>query len=323
MFFFGRERYLIDWAVGAIVKRYINPATEALEYSKIQGADATWTEIYNSCETLPMFSEKRVVLVSDFPPLAGVKSKSMPEADEKALADYIKAIPESTLLIFTGETADKRRRLYKAIESGGGVYDFGPLSRALLTGTVEKRLSQAGKRARSTAISQFIDHTGYFDKETEYTLFNLENDIKKAVSHAVGEEVTAEDFLSVMSGNIDTDVFAMLDAVSRGNKPEAFVRLHNILDSGERAYGLLALICSQFEIMVSAREMRDEGRPTALIQKELGVHEFRLKKALQFSESYSIEQLKRILANGYEVDKNIKSGLLGETLALEMFIAGI
>lgn len=321
MLFFGRERYLIDWAVGAIVKRYVNSATQALEYSKIQGESMTLAELQNSCETLPMLSEKRVVLVSDFPPFSGAKSKYMTEADEKALAEYLKEIPQSTLLIFTAETADKRRKLYKTIERLGGAYEFGPLFRPLLIATIKKRLSQAGKEAKSSAISQFIDHTGYFDKETQYTLFHLENDIKKAVAHAWGSEVTAEDFLSVVSGNMDTDVFAMLDAVSRGEKSEAFVRLHNILDSGERVYGLLALICSQFEIMVSAQEMREEGRPIGLIQKELGVHEFRLKKALQFAQGYSLSRLRQILANAYQVDQNIKSGLLEESLALEMFIA--
>lgn len=323
MVFFGREQYLIDWAIGAIVKKYINPATAALEYSKMNGAEVTWQDIQSSCETLPMLSEKRVVLISDFGPLTGAKSKNIGEDEEKALADYVKDLPETTLLIFTSETADKRKRLYKAIADCGGAYEFGPLSRALLTGTIEKRLAQAGKRARSSAISAFIDHTGYFDKDTEYTMFNLENDLKKAVAHAVGEEVTAEDFLGVVAGNIDTDVFAMLDAVSRGNKPEAFLRLHNLLDSGENAYKLLSLICSQFEIMVSARELQEEGATVPVIQKTLGVHEFRLKKALQCSERYSIARLKEILAGAYEVDKNIKSGLLDQRLALEMFVAEI
>lgn len=323
LFFYGKEQYLIDWAVGAIVNRYVNPATAALEYSKLNGVDTTWAEIQNSCETLPMFSERRVVLVSDFPPISGGKSRNFSENDEKDLADYVKQLPETTLLIFTGESADKRKKLYKAIADQGGAYEFGPLTRALLTGTIEKRLAQAGKRARAQAISAFIDHTGYFDKDTDYTMFNVENDLKKAIAHAVGEEVNAEDFMGIVAGNIDTDVFAMMDFISRGNKPEAFVRLHNILDSGESVYKLLALICSQFEIMLSAKEMREEGQPVAVIQKTLGVHEFRLKKALQFAEPYSVERLRKILKSAYEVDKNIKTGLLDQTLALEMFVAEI
>ena len=323
LFLFGKEQYLVDWAISAIVKKYVNPATAALEYAKLNGPDVTWGEIHNSCETLPMFSEKRVVLITDFPPLSGGKSRNVSESDEKELAEYVKNLPDTTILIFTGETADKRKKLYKAIADLGGAYEFGPLTRALLTGTIEKRLAQAGKKARSSAISAFIDHTGYFDKDTDYTMFNVENDLKKAIAHAVGEEVTTEDFLGIVAGNIDTDVFAMMDFLSRGNKTEAFVRLHNILDSGESVYKLLALICSQFEIMLSAREMREEGHSAAVIQKTLGVHEFRLKKALQCSEAYSVERLKKILWNAYQVDKNIKTGLLEQTLALEMFVAEI
>ena len=71
LFLFGKEQYLVDWAICAIVKKYVIPATAALEYAKLNGPDVTWGEIHNSCETLPMFSEKRVVLITDFPPLSG------------------------------------------------------------------------------------------------------------------------------------------------------------------------------------------------------------------------------------------------------------
>ena len=69
--------------------------------------------------------------------------------------------------------------------------------------------------------------------------------------------------------------------------------------------------------------MRDEGMGLSQIQKALGVHEFRVKKALGVTEKYSAAGLKKILSKAYEIDGNIKTGLLDQTLALELFIAEI
>ena len=69
--------------------------------------------------------------------------------------------------------------------------------------------------------------------------------------------------------------------------------------------------------------MREEGLKPPQMQKILGVHEFRIKKAMSVTEKYSREGLKRILSKAYEIDGNIKNGLLEQTLALELFIAEI
>ena len=44
---------------------------------------------------------------------------------------------------------------------------------------------------------------------------------------------------------------------------------------------------------------------------------------MSVTEKYSREGLKRILSKAYEIDGNIKNGLLEQTLALELFIAEI
>lgn len=323
LFFYGREGFLARWAVGALVKKYVNPAVMAMEFSSLDGKTVTIDEIKNCCETLPMMSARKVVLISDFPPLYGEKSKSFSEGDEKELADYLKKLPETTLLLFTGPSVDKRKKLFKSLSEKGKVYEFSELPEKQLISFIQKRLNLAGKTARATAVSSFIRQTGYYDKDTDYTLYNVENDIKKAISLSSREEITVEDFGATVAGNIDTNVFAMLDAVSRDRKEDAFLLLHNILDSGENTYKLLALVCGQFELMLSASEMKEEDLSFSEMQKQLGVHEFRLKKALQSAESYSVSRLRRILRSAYEVDKNIKTGVLEQRLALEMFIAEI
>lgn len=321
LFLYGKETYLVNWALDQIVKEYVNPACRELDFSVLDSSEVNLSDIVNCCETLPMLSPRKVVLLRDFVPLSGTKRRGFSEEDEKSLAAYLLDIPQSTLLIFTAESADKRKKLCKNIAEAGQLYDFCTLDEKQLKGFIAKRLKAAEKTARLSAISQFIAHTGYYDKETDYTLYNLENDIKKALAYSAGPELTTEELLGTVAGNIDTNVFAMLDAVSRNAKEEAYKMLHNILNSGENFYKLLGLLCSQFELMLSVKEMRAEAMTQQAMVKQLGVHEFRVKKAVQFAEAYSLPQLRGILKRIYEIDKHIKTGMLEQTLAMELLIA--
>ena len=72
---FGREKYLIRWACEQIRKRYVMSAAELFDFVKIDGSSEDTGRISEACETLPMLSEKRVVLVSDFDESSGEAMK--------------------------------------------------------------------------------------------------------------------------------------------------------------------------------------------------------------------------------------------------------
>ena len=314
---YGREEYLIRWAVDAIIKKYVSEMTRDMNFSGLDGTAVTFDQIKSSCETLPFLSEKRVVVLSDFKLMEGGKTKGFDEDGEKLLSDYLKKLPEHCILIITSEGADKRKKLYKAVSECGGVYEFGELDEKSLKSYIEKRFKEAGKTVKSAVIARLIEASGYYDKETDYTLYNLENDIKKAVSYNEETEIGFETVEQTVSGNIDTNVFAMIDSLGNNHKEDAYQI------SGEKEYKLLALLCSHFEIILSVKEMKEDGRSFAEMKELLGIHEFRIKKAAMFAEKHTVASLRKILQKAYEIDKNIKTGLLESSLALELFFSEI
>ena len=143
------------------------------------------------------------------------------------------------------------------------------------------------------------------------------------IAYSEGEEILLSDVLATVSGNLETSVFAMLDAISIGRKNEAYLLLNSLLSSGENLYMILSLIASQFEIILEVKELKEEGKNLSEIQSILQIHEFRIKKAMSFADRYSVKSLKQILIKVYEIDKSIKTGLLEQSFALELFIAQI
>jgi len=323
LLFYGEEQYLVNWAINEISKKYLNDLCRELNIYKIEGNTVTIDEIKNNCETLPIMSDSRITIINDFDILDGKKTKGFKEEDEKLLIEYFKEIPESSFLILTANSIDKRKKIYKAISECGSVYQFTKLDEKQLKAFIVKKFKEAKKTASTIIIDELIGISGYYDKDTDYTLYHLENDIKKVIAHNDGPEIMIADIAKLVSGNISTDIFAMIDSLSKDKKDEALQLLHNLLVYGEKEYKILALICSQFELIMAVKEMKEEGKLFGEIVKVLGIHEFRIKKASIYAERYTLKHLRKVLLKAYEVDKNIKTGLLEPSLALEIFISEI
>ena len=231
------------------------------------------------------------------------------------------------LIITAGEDPDPKKKdkpvLYGTVIECGSIYDFKVLSETDLKKFVMKRLRGMGKAISSRALNTLISSSGYYNKDVDYALYNLENDIKKIVALAEGGEITESDVINGISDNIEHAVFKMLDAISQNRKDTAFRLLNDMLRSGEPAMRILANITGQLELMLEVRECLSAGMNQKAIPKAVGAHEYRVHKAVKFSSGYNEKELRRILVNAFETDVRIKSGILDDKLALEMLIAEI
>ncbi len=319
----GKEQYLVDFGLEAIVNRYVNPAAKMIDFVRFTEENASFEAVREACETLSMFSDRHIVAVAGFSPLESGKWKGFTETDEAALTAYAEDIPEGTILILTCGVPDKRKKLYQKIASVGSVYEFDTLSAPDLRSFIIRQMKAAGKYCTESVLSEMIADSGYYHKETDYTLYNLVNDLKKIIAYAEGEEITSGDVLAVISGSLETYIFALIDSITNGRRGEAFHLFYNILGSGESASRILSAIVSQYEFILDVKELRDQGLSKDAIAGELKVHEFRVKKALGLSERYTAERLRRVLCLAYDVDRNIKSGQVTQELAMELLLASV
>jgi len=323
---YGKEQFQVDWAQSLLIDKYINPAVRELDVTTFQEKPSA-NEIINSCETLTMISERRVVIIPDCGFFNEKKSDSEKtdkqakhDTDTEILVEYIPSLPETTLLIFRAEKASKRLKLYKAIEKKGKAYDFQQLQLADLKGFILKRFNKAGKHANDRVIQEIIDLSGYYNRETDYTLFNLENDLAKIIAHSDGSEISSLDVMHTLSGDLDTYVFSLVEALGTGDKGEALALFNNMAVSGENVFKILGLLASQYELILDIRELLDKGADPRKIPAMLGVNEFRVRKASYTAGRYSAAALRKVLKRLYAVDKHIKTGLLEPALAMEYFI---
>lgn len=324
----GKEEYLIRFYSEAIIKKYIADACRLMDLVTLEGEALTAERIMEALETVSLMSERKVVFLPDFSPAAGKPLKGFGESDIKKLIDGFGDIPEGAMLLITASESDDARstknKVRTAVEKHGRVYDFQPLNDVQLKSFIEKRFKAADKIYSPSVVRLIMSESGYGNKAIDYGLYSLENDLRKIIAYSGEEEIiTAADIGAVMSSNPENNVFAMLDALGRNRKDEAFRLLYNLLNAGTPVFNLLRMITNQLELILSLKEMKEDGASPAEMQKQLGIHQFRVKKALPLTGRYSAEDLRDMLCAAYEVDENIKTGLMDGQMALEYFIAGI
>ena len=325
----GKEDFLVDWSVSFLKGKLLSPATQALDLVSYSEGPVDAYELIASCETVPMMSQRKVVIASGLDILSAQSPKDINTEGLNALAAYIPKLPESTLLIFTCGKPNKTKALYKAIQKCGIIYDFTPLDDATLSGWMAKRLRAAGKAADPKDLIVFARTCGYGDVERTYTLHNLENDIKKAIAGTDHQVLSLDDLMQSAAGQAELNAFKLLDSAFSGRKDDAFGILNATIDvqqpSKEQGVILsfLGLLCSQLEIMLEARERGGRDGDPYSIASAMGANPYRIRKAMDASSRKKYSELKASLAAAYDIEKDFKSGQIDAYLALELFIAGL
>ena len=350
---YGREQFLVDWAVKALRDKYVNKVTEVMDY-QVLDPDADADTLAAAIQTLPMMSERRVVVTRDLPVLSSSRAKGYTSDDIDSLADLISRSKSSgegpapslfggaglmgeaceedpgmtgggTLCIMSSEEIDGRGKIVKALKKYGSVYEFDSLSTEELQAFAAKRFHAAGLKIGRREMDFLIRETGYGNRESDYRLFNFDNDIKKIIACTDGQYVTRDAIAETVIGDSDTFIFDLLDGISGNDKSRAFQILGTRLAKDQyEAMSVTGAICSQIEIMYEARELSIRaGMNPRDIAAHTGLNEYRVRKALGYANRYSLEKLRSMLENIYDVNKNIINGLMEPRLALEMFIAGI
>jgi len=315
----GVEQLLINLAVDYIINNFLNPAFSDFDLARLDGNAARTEDLTEVFETMP-YGERKIVCLYNAPHFYGDQKQKRdgPKISHEDFLTFLGNIPTNVCMILVTDKVDKRKSLYKNTKYS---YEFAKLERSMLRGFIEDRYASEGVKIANPTINTLVELTGYLDKDSDYTLMQINNDIRKTIAHSNGNEVGKSDVTAVVSATLNTIVFALSDAVSRRKIGEAFMILHDLLISGSNnVFSLLGLLFSQLETTLKIRDLIDRGFSKPEIQQMLGIDNFRLRVLMEHAAGYTTAQLRRIVRNAYEVDNNIKTGLLDQDLALEMFI---
>ncbi len=326
---YGSETYLIDKGREALKNAVVTSFPE-LNYIQLEGEKLEADTLSAACETFPFGSEKRLVVVRDLRILkakgeGGEEEGDAPGMDAQPFIDVISNINNTTcLLLVSYGNVDKRKKIVNILKKQGAVYEFGRVERDDLSQWIRNVFDKNGKKIGYKELHYFIDSIGYLDKNGSKNMYDVENEMKKIIGFmGDSKDVCIEHIEALVPRNIEKDIFKLINACAERDFGRSLRVYSDLLLEGESSFGILALLANQIKNIIRVSELRGKRQEAGSIARVLKIHEYTVKLCIKYSSSIKRQLLQSALGKCLDTELNIKSGRMGERLAMEMLLAGL
>ena len=301
---YGPEDYLRSQYRDLLLKALI-PEGDEMNLTRFSGKDTDETALISQAETMPFFADRRVILAED---TGFFKNKT------EDLASYLEKLPDYLVLIFSEKEADKRTKTFKAIQKYGHVTEFDVQNEDTLVRWIFTRMKKEGKKITSADMQRFLAAAGS-------DMANIDNELNKLLSYCAGKEViTGEDIDAVCTPQLTGQIFDMVRAVTERKQKEALDLYYDLLALKEPPMRILYLIARQYDQLLRIRSMAGEGMPQQEIASRAGVPPFVVRRSMNLIRQYPEERLQEILQELVQMEEDVKTGKLDDTLSVELAI---
>ncbi len=263
------------------------------------------------------------------------------KADDDVIEEMILAsFPEQTFLIFAAASADKRKKIFKAVQKRGRVVECSvrherrgsALEKSFFEGRVRQALSNVGKTITPSAMQKMYTRSGS-------DLRQLHSEIDKLIAY-LGErrEINVEDVDALFNDVHEAEFFDFTNALRSADIAKCLPALHENLKIVSHPLQTLATVANEVRRLMVARELlfttfRRTWKPAMSYErfvpilagirqdtpgaKEKGkfnlltINDYALYTLLRDSQKFTLEKLIGIMEAILDADVLIKSSRLG------------
>ena len=321
----GQDDYTLGHSLEEIKRSIGDQTLLVANTTTLDGYQVTLDQLKTVCETVPFLAEKRLVIVTGLLERFEPKDKSSrrrknthktnQQDNYKSLAAYITEIPDSTILVLIDSRVKSNNPLFREISTKAEVKSFPLLRDTKLRQWIQKYVANEGGSISHQAVNLVAKLVGS-------NLRTMANEINKLLLFASGRRIEEEDVSLVVIQAQEANVFTMVDAILGFKAKLAEQSLQQLLQRGAAPAYLLVMLSRQAQLIVRAKELRNQRKPDTEIQNRLGlIAEFALRRTLEQADRYSLERLKQLYHKLLEADLSIKTGRYDGELTLNILIA--
>jgi DNA polymerase-3 subunit delta len=292
-YFHGDEPYLIERGVKLLLNRTVSPDSRDFNLDVFYGKECRGDEIATAGQTLPMFADRRVVLVK--------RSGELTAAALEILTEYVSDPSPSTCLIFEGEKIDQRKKFFVEMKKHGNLVEFKRLYENQLGPFIREEAASFGKKLEAQALELLIYLVGN-------NLQELAAEIEKVATYiGVRDTIKMADIREIVSDTKVDSIFELTDAIGEKDLGKALRNLNTILRDGEAPLMVLAMLTRHFRQLWRVKELCVKGVPSQEIGKAAGINPYFVKGILEQTRNYRISEFKGIFECFFEVDLALKT----------------
>jgi len=275
----------------------------------LEGEALTYGDFAAQVQAMPLLASSRLIIIRD---IFACKNR---EVLDKIKEDLGK-ISESTVVIFTqtGEP-DKRLGLFKALNKPKISKYFKQVSPLEIIKFIKDEVALRGGGIEPKAAEMLADYVGT-------DLWQLDNEVEKLTVYCGKRQIEKEDVEKLVSKNVTSNVFEMINDLTAGRKARALCGLEDLLTTGEPPLKILAVVNYQFRSIAQVKEAAEKSQNQYAISKEAGMAPFQVARILPILKNFSWPRIAQIYQKLVQTDLEIKTGETNGAAGLKDFILG-
>lgn len=299
-FLYGEESFLVDRAARMLLEKAIDASLKDFNLNVYFGNESKGVDIVDSAQTLPMFADRRAVLVK--------RAEQLKAEALEVLLPYIQKPSDSTCLMLTGTKIDQRKKFFLELKKHGVLVEYKRLYDNKLAGFIQTESAGHGKPIDAAAAELLAALTGN-------NLQELSSQLEKLVIYAGNRErISVDDVRTMASSSKAFTAFELAKFLGFRDLPNSIRSLDALFLNGEEAPMMLGALTQHFRKLWRVRELIDAKKPQADIGRELNIHAFFLGEIVQQARNFRRNELKKIFDEFYRCDVESKSGGLPYSL---------
>ncbi|PIT99840.1 MAG: DNA polymerase III subunit delta [Bdellovibrionales bacterium CG10_big_fil_rev_8_21_14_0_10_45_34] len=302
----GEEMFLVGRVLEAIEKAADLGAMVDFNRDVIYGSQFDLARFQESLSMLPMMSPRRLVVLRDAHQL---KAKVLEE-----LIEPLSDLEDTVTVVLHFSKVDQRTRFYKALAAKAMFIQLGT--------PYENEMPQWIQWiAKENGVSFDDQSVAYIHQYVGCGLLETESEIKKIAAYiSPKNQATYADVRHVISSVRVHTIFAFTQAVGEKDLVASLYCLAQLLQNGESAVGIVAMVARHLRIIEAVADGQRSGLSTAQLASRAGIAPMFLKEYLAQSSAWSKARPKDALEVVLTTDRALKSSPVSSHIWLENMV---
>ena len=293
-YLYGEESFLLERTTRSLLDRAIDPSLKDFNFNVFYGNESKGVDILDAAQTLPMFAERRAVLVK--------RAENLTAAACEVLLSYLHNPAPGTCLIFTGTKIDQRKKFFLDLKKHGTLVEFKRIYDNKLSSFIQGESLVHGKPIESAAADLLSFLIGN-------NLQELSSQIEKLVVFSGSRQrISVEDVKTIASNSKSFTVFELAKYLCVRDLQNALMSLDTLFRNGEEVPMMIGALSRHFRQLWRIREMVDHKSAKADIGKEVGINPYFLDDMISQAKNFGRGTLRGIFEELYRCDFASKTG---------------
>lgn len=303
--FHGEDTVSAKNKLGTWIDRLASKSDTNFDMSDIDGENNSWEKINEALMLLPLFGDKRLVIVRNL-------FTSGSKENQAKMIERLKTISaEIVLVIFENCSINAKSAIYLQLNTMVKIYHFpAPDSNSLMKLATEM-LVRLNKKMDQKTLLNFCNIIGS-------DVVRLETELEKLSLSVEGNYITASEVENLVASYDHSRIFELVDAIMSKNSSIAAKLMLKEMDYGTHHLQINTMLINQIRKMIILKESLENKKTEAEIVKIMSMHPYALSKMKNNIRNV----LRSDLINYYQklvlADIKLKQGYLPEPVMLDL-----